>query len=537
MRPFFVANSTRGIAVIVTHGTGTPISTTNASVASGSPLCHAVTGGRSCTVTAGVAAGSDDFLVKTYDAAPVNNSFSGAKQLAVGKVTQTITKGKLNSVKLTVGGVVARGTMALATSSVPVIDNNTQTVTMGAQDADGNTIVNDGWYDAGGTAVTMALVPTDAGLFSFAPATVSFASPTSSMTYTASKATSTQVQNGFSELVWATPSNGTPHGIATLTLTKPVLTEFTTFESNSYPEGIAVGPDNAIWFVENNGNKVGRIATNAAPGSAATEFSTGITASAGLTEIATGQDGKLWFTENGQSQIGSMDPATPNKVHEYMTPSSGANPYGITTGPDGNMWFAENCSTHNNVAKFNAAAMDTGAGLIVEYAAKTAGATPQSIVAGPDGNMWFTESNDDKIGTIHTDGTGANDFALPANSIGNGSITNGPDGALWFTEENPGGGIAADGHGIGRITTAGTPATVFQFTNTFTSAQGIVTGPDGALWFVENGNDAVGRIDPSTKAVIEFPLSHNSYPWGIVKGPDGALWFTECLSGKIGRLQ
>ncbi|MBV8154994.1 MAG: Virginiamycin B lyase, partial [Candidatus Eremiobacteraeota bacterium] len=72
---------------------------------------------------------------------------------------------------------------------------------------------------------------------------------------------------------------------------------------------------------------------------------------------------------------------------------------------------------------------------------------------------------------------------------------------------------------------------------------GIVTGPDDAVWFVENGVDGsnfnyIGRIDPVTKALDVFQIpTKNANPWGIVKGPDGAIWFTECLTGKIGKLQ
>ncbi|MBV8721109.1 MAG: hypothetical protein JO277_03095 [Candidatus Eremiobacteraeota bacterium] len=548
MRPFFVANSTRGIAVIVTvASTGAPIATTNASVAASSPLCHAVTGGRSCTVVAGAAAGTDAFTVKTYDAAPGNNGFAGAQQLAIGKTTKTIVKGKSTALNLTVGGVVAKGAMGLATPSVPVIDNNTQTVTVSALDADGNTIINDGWYDASGAAVTMALVPTDPGSFTFAPTDVSFASPTSTMTYTSSTATSTQVQNGFGELVWATPSNGTPHGLATLTLTAPAFTEFKTSESNSYPEGITVGPDNAIWFVENNGNNIGRITTSAAGGSTAQAFNTGLTANAGLTAIAVAPDDhKLWFTEFNLGKVGSIDPNT-DAIHEYLTPSGAVDqPFGITAGADGNMWFAEDCTAHSNIVKFSASAIDGGTGLFKETATANSGDDPSWITSGPDGNLWFTDSASDMIGTIHTDTTGAHDYALNPNSIGQGQITSGPDGELWFTEENPGAGVPADGHRIMRMTTNGTPTdgeTMYTFTNTFTSAMGIVTGPDAALWFVENGVDGsnfnyIGRIDPVTKTLDVFQIpTKNANPWGIVKGPDGAIWFTECLSGKIGKLQ
>lgn len=537
MRPFFVANSTRGIAVIVSlHGSSTPIGTTNASVAAGSSLCKAVTGGRQCTISAGAPPGSDDFTIKTYDAQPSGSGFSGAKQLAVGMSTKSIGAGKKNSLNVTVGGVVARGTMVLATSSLPVIESGSQTVTMGALDADGNTIVNDGWYDAAGKAVTMALAPTHANLFHFSPATVSFASPKSTMTYNAGVTTPTQVQNGFSELVWASPSNGTPHGIATLTLTKPAIVEFPLNNGNSLPEGIAVGPDNAIWFAENgdSGNAIGRIVTSAAANSNPTDYSSGMTASAGPTGLAVApDDGKIWFTEFNLGKIASIDPSS-HAIHEYATAGGSMSaPAGITAGPDGKMWFTESYGSVSKIGRFNATAVDSGyVSSIVDFDVKAGTSGPYWIAAGPDNQLWFTEGND-YIGTITTNGTSPNAYALAGNSILNGQITTGPDGALWFTEQNPNAGYS-----IGRSTTGGSITLPHTFSNKFTEPTGIVTGPDGDLWFAEYCNDAIGRFDPTNKTLVEFTLPHTtSYPWGIVKGPDGALWFTESFGNRIGKLK
>src|SRR6266704_491687 len=60
---------------------------------------------------------------------------------------------------------------------------------------------------------------------------------------------------------------------------------------------------------------------------------------------------------------------------------------------------------------------------------------------------------------------------------------------------------------------------------------GIITGPDGNLWFTEAVNNGcqsgkIGRITPAGK-ISEFSLLSNSNPGEITTGPDHALWFTE----------
>lgn len=70
--------------------------------------------------------------------------------------------------------------------------------------------------------------------------------------------------------------------------------------------------------------------------------------------------------------------------------------------------------------------------------------------------------------------------------------------------------------------------------------EGITVGPDGALWFVENQTNKIGRV--TTKGVVtEISPTGISAPYpdsvGIALGPDKSLWFTECGLGKIARLR
>ena len=63
---------------------------------------------------------------------------------------------------------------------------------------------------------------------------------------------------------------------------------------------------------------------------------------------------------------------------------------------------------------------------------------------------------------------------------------------------------------------------------------------DGAIWFISDHNapqPKIGRFDPSTHAVVEYPVpTAKSNPDTLTAGPDGALWFAEFNANKIGRL-
>lgn len=62
-------------------------------------------------------------------------------------------------------------------------------------------------------------------------------------------------------------------------------------------------------------------------------------------------------------------------------------------------------------------------------------------------------------------------------------------------------------------------------------------GADGALWFTEQMQNKIGRLDPATGAFQEFPLNiPDSGPHGLVSDSAGNIWFTGNFAGYIGKL-
>jgi streptogramin lyase len=117
-------------------------------------------------------------------------------------------------------------------------------------------------------------------------------------------------------------------------------------------------------------------------------------------------------------------------------------------------------------------------------------------------------------------------LSAPAFNFARG-IAAGPDGNVWFTEDG--------GNSIGRMTPAGV-VTEFPLPTASSFPSDIASGPDGNLWFTEFNANQIGRI--TTAGVItEFPLPNpNSGLGGITAGPDGAMWFAEQFGNRIGRI-
>ena len=279
------------------------------------------------------------------------------------------------------------------------------------------------------------------------------------------------------------------------------------------PQGIVAGPDGNLWVAEEDSNRIARVSPS---GSVLREIA--LSPGSGPLAIVVGPDGKLWFTEAGSSKIGKLGPLG-TLIGEF--PVGGA-PESIAAGPDGNLWFTEPAA--NRIGK-----MDTSGRLLGEFPVPTAGAKPRGITAGPcgDNHLWFTEQIG-KIGRIDTAGNIAElaNTGIASNLRG---ITPGPAGDCNLYVADRGQDC------IVRMGMSG--QFIVMFLAIGSNPVGIVTGPDGNLWFTETGLNRIGRMSPSGGLPAESVIpSPSTSPEGIAIGPDASIWFTESAGNRIGRV-
>jgi virginiamycin B lyase len=137
------------------------------------------------------------------------------------------------------------------------------------------------------------------------------------------------------------------------------------------------------------------------------------------------------------------------------------------------------------------------------------------------------------------------EFPLPTPGSCPGGMTAGPDGALWFSEEGTSriGRMTATGAFAGEVTIPNsanpTPCSDPSFVPPLDQ---IAVGSDNRLYFTEPRDDQIGSIDPfnPSTSLVEYGtgdgMTPGARPEGITQGPDGLIWFTEAGLGKIGRL-
>lgn len=302
------------------------------------------------------------------------------------------------------------------------------------------------------------------------------------------------------------------------------ITEYTT--SASEPFGIATGADGNLWFAEDNGSTPA-VSTISSSGTNYTKHLL-LPVQSGTNNgwespfgVAIGGDGNIWVGDDNSHPDGNMGKVTPAGVLTTYEASHEFTNFD-TPGLDGNEWFSE-CASN-----YIASVSTMGPPVNISVS----GATDiQGMTLGPDGNVWFTDLGTKKVGTVVAGVASLVSPSLTNQPSTASDITSGSDGNLWVAEL-PGGSPAL----IAQVSTAGT--ILNQFGGAALGSPNFITaGPDGALWFTDTSNNAIGKITTSG-TISEFSIpSSGSSPNGIIVGPDGNLWFTEGSTGKIGVLK
>jgi hypothetical protein len=142
------------------------------------------------------------------------------------------------------------------------------------------------------------------------------------------------------------------------------------------------------------------------------------------------------------------------------------------------------------------------------------GVVPQIIAFGSDGNLWIARSDSSNITRMQTDGSNANTFPVISGGIGIGTSFSsanemllGPDGNIWFTTSN----------GYGKVTPTGS----ITVAATGSGLTGMIFS-DGAFWITSQYSNSFTRVDPTaTTATVYISTCSGTR---IARGSDSAFW-------------
>ncbi|HKD74211.1 MAG TPA: hypothetical protein VKB76_01900, partial [Ktedonobacterales bacterium] len=253
--------------------------------------------------------------------------------------------------------------------------------------------------------------------------------------------------------------------------------------------------------------------------------------------ILAGPDGNIWFDPMGSDvyNIGYITPAGQMHTQQIVTPTPAGcvnlsdciNGGNLQLGPDHNLWYV----TWQGYPSYHAAIRRStlsGATKTFDLPDHSAGTT---FTFDDAGNLWYTNTivrslidpnAQGYIGKLDHAGH-ATEFALPAQDLPD-AIVAGPDGNLWFFDDGT--------SSIGTITPQGkvkeypVPYTPKLAGSIAVGLKEMIAGPDHNLWFADPQSGVVGRVTLKGTITI-FTNGADHFPQHLIGGPDGSVWFLD----------
>lgn len=302
------------------------------------------------------------------------------------------------------------------------------------------------------------------------------------------------------------------------------IEEWMTPSKPAYPHDPTVAPDGAIWYTAQRASTVGRFD----PKTRQFKECSLPTANSGPHGLQPDTDGNIWYTGNAAGLIGKIDPHTCT-VTEYKMPNPKAkDPHTIALLRDGRLFFTVQAG--NFVGTLDP---KTPNGSIKLVESPTANSRPYGVRLNSKGVPFFDEFNSNKIASADPQALIITEYPLPAKEARPRRIAIGKDDTVWY-------GDYARGY-LGHLDPKNGKVEEFKSPGGEESMPyAIDVTPDGAVWYVETGNETKNvlvRFNPETKKFLTWPIPSGG---GTVRNmevdKDGNLWLAESGVGKIAKV-
>ena len=232
--------------------------------------------------------------------------------------------------------------------------------------------------------------------------------------------------------------------------------------------------------------------------------------------------------------------AEPVPVREWAVPWKDSRPRDPVADAAGKVWFVGQAGNY-------VATLDPASGQFRRYEIDP-GTHPHNVVVGRDGHAWYAGNRNGMIGRIEPASGAVTRFAMPDSAARDPhTMLFAPDGDLWFT-------VQFGGY-VGRLTPrtgqvrlvkiptpdapTGTPASSEAASARARAPRpyGLATDSRGRPWFDLFGTNAIGTIDPATMRLRTYPLPHErARPRRIAVTSDDMVWYVDYTRGFLGRL-
>lgn len=224
-----------------------------------------------------------------------------------------------------------------------------------------------------------------------------------------------------------------------------------------------------------------------------------------------GPDGRVWFVGQAGNYVAVLDPRS-GQFRRFEL-ADGVHPHNLIVGRDGTVWYAGNQAAH--IGRMDPS---TGDVRVIDMPDPNA-ADPHTLVFGSDGRIWFTVQQGAFVGRLDPSSERVQLVKMPAGSRPYGIV---PDerGGAWAVL-----------FGTNRIVHLDSSLATRDYDLPAAEARPrrLARASDGAVWYVDHARGTLGRLDPRSGQVREWPTpgGSGSRPYAMTMDDADRAWFVE----------
>jgi virginiamycin B lyase len=222
--------------------------------------------------------------------------------------------------------------------------------------------------------------------------------------------------------------------------------------------------------------------------------------------------------------------ASPLGAQQQVSINEWPVPWGAETRPrdpyvdhQGRVWFVGQAGHY-------VAMLDTTTGQFRRYELPE-GAGPHNLIVDRAGMVWYAGNRVGHIGRLDPATGAIRQYPMPDSAVRDPhTLVFDSRGDIWFT--------AQGGNVVGRLAVATGEVRLIRVPTPRARPYGIVMDPRGRQpWIVLFGTNKIATVDPATLALREYELPRaTARPRRLAVTSDGAVWYGDYADGMLGRL-
>ena len=226
------------------------------------------------------------------------------------------------------------------------------------------------------------------------------------------------------------------------------------------------------------------------------------------------QDGRVFFCGQAGNYIASFDPASGEFRRYELAP--GTHPHNLIIDDAGMVWYAGNRNSHIG-------RLDPATGAITKYdMPDPAVRDPHTLIWDRDGNIWFTAQQANHVGKLTVATGEVQLIEVPTGRARPYGIVMDQSGRQpWI--------VLFGTNKLATVDPATMMLTEIPLPRAETRPRRLAITADGAVWYGDYAAGMLGRYDPTTGRVQEWPMPGDSgaRPYAMVVDDRDRLWLFE----------